>query len=256
MGKEKKLIPSIYYIFATIAAIIVIVLGIPEIYTLFEPDLKATANGGDWNAHSELEKELKGMVKVSHLCKNLKGVIGPNLNVEFQEVNDLSLKIIGEIEDIEPCEANNVESLRTMYTIEVENNGKTTSNRIILEIMDAKYVHYENYGKSGTKTGDFRDNECRIVPMGRLERKGRILAKAWVISSVSPEGCFKILQEGRRDDVPLYMAIPVGNIAEWVNEYSLASLILMLSFISLFCVLLYRIVMKIFPRKKESPSAK
>lgn len=210
-----------------------------------EPDLTATANGKGWKAPSDVKKELEGMVKVSHLCKSLKGAMDPNLNVAvqdvndpnlnvvFKDVNDLSRKIIRGVEDIEPCEAKNVESLRTMYTIEVENNGAKESRTILLQIADAKYVQYENHGgQKKPKTGTFRDEECRVVPMGRLQPNGRITAHAWVL--VSPNGGFRIKQEDH-GDVHLYAETLVGRIQEYVRNLFQSWLVLF--FIFLFTVM-------------------
>ncbi len=193
MGKEKErsIIPLLTFLIAIPAAIIAIITII--LFISPEPDLKATANGGKWEAPLDVVEKLK---------------------VTAQD------------------EASNIESLKTMYAIEVQNNGETKSNRILLEIMDAKYVQYENHGKSGTLKESFRDDKCRVVPMGRLEKDGKIFANAWVISSVTPDGCFKIVQEDH-GDVPLYMKTPVGKCAAWVNEYKKSTWGLILLFVCL-----------------------
>lgn len=172
----------------------------------FEPDLEATANGGNWKAPSDVVKELKGIAQ---------------------------------------AEADNVESLRTMCTIEIHNNGGMTSNRIVLEITDAKYVQYENHGTNSTITGNFRDDKCRIVPMGLLEPEGKILATAWAVCSASPDGHFKIIQDNH-GTVPLYMKAPVGSAARWVNKHPRVSLALMLLFVFMLCVSARQSVMKLF----------
>lgn len=256
MAKDRKWISTVCYsIFATLAAIVVIVLGVPKIIELFEPDLMAIANGGNWSAPFYVEEELIFMQKVSHACERLKAGMPDDDAVKkaFPKVHEFTSKAISQIEPLEPCEADNVKSLRAMYAIEIQNNGGRTSNRILLEITDAdaKYVRYENYGKNETVTDDFRDDKCRIVSMGRLEPEGRILANAWVISPVSQDGGFKITQENRQKNVPLYMETPVGSIAGWVNKHLYVSLVLMLFFVFVSCYVTYWVAMKSFRKQKS-----
>ena len=268
MGKEERRsrIPWNILLSVPPSILAIIVVGL-IIITWLEPDLEAIANGGNWKAPLDAEKELEGIIQASNPCKKLMEAIEAmeakeaveaeetketketNIRAKISKVKDLSAEIIGTIENLFPYEANNVES----YTIEVENNGDTTSNRIILEIEDAKYVQYQNHGKERTVTGDFRGDDCRIAPMGRLEPDGRILANAWVICSVSPEGCFKITQE-YHGDVPLYMKTPVGRVAAWVNKPLHISLVLvfMLFLVFVSCFVTYRVVMKSFREQKSS----
>lgn len=258
MGKEKRRSRIPWHILLSIPPSILAILGVVLIIiTWLEPDLEAIANGGNWKAPLDVEKELKGIVQVNNTCNDLKKeVVDPKFYAAFPDINDLSCKIIREIEELSPYEADNVGWLRTMYTIEVDNKGDITSNTLILEISDAKYVQYVKYEKKGSEEQNFRDHECRIVPMGQLEPKARIVAKAWVICSVSQEGCFKIRQEGR-GDVPLYIKTPVGRVAEWVNKptHIILVLVLMLFFVSVCCFSTYWMSLKLF-RKQSSPAQK
>ncbi len=213
MANDRKWIPSVYYIVGTLAAIIVIVLGIPRIIKWFEPDLMAIAHGGSWSAPYCVEEELIGMQKVSHACESFKAGMPDDNAVKkaFPKVHKFTSKAISEIEHLEPCEADNVKSLRAMYTIEIENKEEGVSNTLILVTDGAKYVEYEKKSAEGKqqKFQELRDQECRLVIMGELEYKARITAKVWVIEPISRYGFFKIRHEGH-DDVPLYIKTPLG----------------------------------------------
>jgi hypothetical protein len=213
MAKGRDWIQPVYYIVGIIAAIVVIVIGIPKIYSLlFEPDLEATANGGDWKAPLDLEKELKGIVQVNNKCNDLKRkLVDPIFCTLFPDVCDLACEISGDIKKLSPYEAYNVGCLRAMYVIDIENNKKRLSNTLILVTDGVKYVEYEKKNAEGKqqKLQELRDQECRLVTMGELEYKARITAKVWGIEPVSRYGCFHIRHEGH-DDVPLNIKTPFG----------------------------------------------
>lgn len=134
------------WIIGILASIAVIVYTFWVIYRTHEPHLKAIVDCENWKAPYYVEEELRGMDKVNNLCKSLNGVMDPNLNVAFPDVNDLSRKIIGEIEVIEPCEADNVDCLESMHTIRVQNDGDYGSENVGIIFEDAKYIEYLKRG--------------------------------------------------------------------------------------------------------------
>ena len=138
-GKTKRRFPweLVLAVPSSLAALLVVM---PAVLGWFQPSLKATANSGAWKVPCEVAKELNGIVEVSHLCEDLKVVVDPIVDTAFVNAKGLLQRIMAEVDALKPYEANSVGSLRTMYTIEIENNGDTESNRIILEITDAMYV--------------------------------------------------------------------------------------------------------------------
>jgi len=225
--KKNKNPLSVIVVILSIPASVAALLGLFRLFGKWlEPNLAATANGGCWKVPVDVDGELKAMVQLDTMCSNLgtkfrqlgEILVDPNSRKAFAGAREVADKIAGTIKALSPYEAYDVRLLRALYTIEIKNNSGESSNTLVLETPDAKYVDFEVVGGGKTTTRrNLRGHECRILPLGRIGPGESVFINAWVIRSVSNEASFKIGHEGYRD-VPIYMKMPVGKVADWLNR--------------------------------------
>jgi len=230
----KILISSMIVSLASIATIVGTIWAIEKTR---EPRLHVTVKCENWKDPNHVELELKGMHEVSNLCKRLEKVIDPNLNVEFPDVNDLSCKMIKEIDELEPCEANTARQLRSMYSIRVQNKGHRKSEHVILTFEDAKYIEYK---KEGEDKRIYR--ERRFVDMNDLSPTRAISIKAWATCPVSRLREFHISQDF--GPYPSYRTkTPVRKSAAWANLHPKVCLAFILFSVGLLCIFAYSLAL-------------
>lgn len=225
MGKQQKRRKFPWLVVLAIPASIVALFTLLIRFDRFlEPNLAATASGGCWKVPLYVNAELKAIGELDAMCSDLgkkfsqleETLVDPNSREPFAGTRKAADTIAGTIRALSPYEADDVELSRALYTIEIRNKSGESSNTLVLQTPDAKYVDYEVVGKT-TTTKNLRGDKCRIVSLGRVGSDESIFISAWVISSVSNKACFTITHEGHYD-VPIYMTMPVGRVAGWLNR--------------------------------------
>jgi hypothetical protein len=201
MTKNGKLIQLIYFIVGIPAALAVIF----SVFLLYrqskmpKPPLKANVvDCGRWKAPFYVEEELKGMQKVSHACESLKKVL-PNddfFKEMFSELHEFSSEIISEIECVEPCEADNVTHLKSIYSILVKNDGSKICEDLKIIFRDAKYIEFKKEGEARQKFQDLI-----LVKMGDLDSSVTIEIDVWATCPIGEKPEFKITSRGQPADV-------------------------------------------------------
>lgn len=195
-----RLIKLLYYTVGIIASLMLIIIYKKSIWPHKpESSLKATVlDCVCWKAPLYIEEELIGMQKVSNSCNSLKMVMPDDdtLKKAFSKVHEFASEIISEIERLEPCEANNVALLRTMYSIIIKNDGSKVCEDIKILVKDAKYIEFE---KEGEKRQKFQDRI--LVLIGSLDSSMTIEVNVWTTSLVNKKPEFKITSSGQPADV-------------------------------------------------------
>ena len=237
MGKRKKVarIP----LWAFLISIPVAIAGISRASVAYlqflesrGPCLRTVVDCEHWNDPCDVEEELNGMVKISHLCKSLEKVMevmDPNIMAKIRDVCDLSCDIIIEVNEISPCEADIVALLKSMHTIKMRNDGSDSIVNLGIIFERAEYIEYQ---KEGEERQRIRGQKQKIIPLGDLSPEGTIEMSAWATCKVSKQPEFIIRHKQRRQDI--YIRTPVGECAALVNKYPVAIWTLLL-FVCLFC---------------------
>jgi hypothetical protein len=211
------------------------------IYKWLQPDVQPVASCGNWEVPLCVEKELKGIPEVCKSCNHLKKTtVDTKMSDDHSEFcNDLN-DVVKTINGLWPYEAENVEHLISMYTIQVQNNKGRKIKNLKLGCRGAQYIEVQ---KNNEPAEEYRDRD--LVKINELGRDDTFLIKIWANCPVFKWPDIKITQDPYLDASigNVYFATPLLRVPEWVNKYPIISLGLV------FCVCLLCGFVGLFARK-------